>query len=146
MTVKEYQKKLDKRLSEISFTNQTLRECVNDTHADYVQRIFVNGRRSNLTQIGQYKSEAYKKRRVKRGRQVATVNLVFEGRLFTNVSNSLRRVTDKIMVNGATTKFEADKIDWLTDRYGKDVWEISKIELRNLTKCLSDLTLKIFTK
>lgn len=145
MTIKEYQRKLDQRIKEVDFNNQNMRECVLDTHNSYVNRIFINGRRSNLTKIGSY-SESYKKTRAKKGRQTSTVNFVFEGRLFSNVANSLRKVTDKLMVNGATTKFEANKIDWLTDRFGEDVWKISKIELRSLGKCLSKITLKTLTK
>ena len=145
MTIKEYQKKLDRRIKDISFSNQNMRECVLDTHNDYVNRIFVNGRRSNLSKIGNY-SESYKKTRQKKGRQTNTVNFVFEGRLFTNVANSLQRVTDKLMVNGATTKFEANKIDWLIDKYGEDVWQLSKKELKELGKCLALKSVKIVTK
>ena len=145
MTIKEYQKKLDQRIKEVDFGNQNMRECVLDTHNSYVNRIFINGRRSNLTKIGNY-SESYKKLRIRKKKKVDTIRFMFEGRLFTNVANSLKRVTDKLMVNGATTKFEADKIDWLTDRFGEDVWKISKIELKALGKCLSALTLKILTK
>ena len=57
MTIKEYQKKLDKRLSEISLTNTEIKECLNDAHADYVRRIFVNGRNGNLQKIGQYSTK-----------------------------------------------------------------------------------------
>ena len=57
MTIKEYQKKLDKRLSEISLSNTEIKECLNDAHADYVRRIFVNGRNGNLQKIGQYSTK-----------------------------------------------------------------------------------------
>lgn len=145
MKIKDYQKKLDKRIREVTFRNAQIKECVADTHSNYVNRIFVNGRRANLTKIGNY-SKGYKKTRQKRGRRVDTVNFTFEGRLFSNVANSLRVVSDKVMVNGATTKFEADKIGWLSDRFGEDVWKLDKIGLRKLGKCLGSKLVKIMTR
>jgi len=144
MTIKEYQKKLDKRLNEVQLSNSLIKNCITDIHDKYVNRIFINGRRSNLTKIGNY-SESYKKVRRKKGRQVATVNFVFGGRLFSNVANSLQR-KGKSWVNGATTKFEADKVDWMIERFGKDVWQIAKTELRTLGNCVSKASLKIMTK
>ena len=146
MTIKQYQNKLDKRIREVDFDNKLIAQCVATAHKNYVNRIFVSGRRSNGSKIGTYSSESYKKKRKARGRQTSTVDFTFEGRLGTNVRNSLRRVTDKIMVNGATTDFEAKKIDWLTDMYGEDVWMIGKRNLDTLRKCVARQTLKILTK
>ena len=144
MTIKEYRKKLDKRVTEVNLSNKLIKDCITTVHRDYVNRIFVNGRRSNLTKIGNY-SEGYKRVRREKGRQVATVNFVFEGRLQTNVANSLQRKGNS-WVNGATTKFEADKIGWLIERFGEDVWRMAKTELRTLGDCVSKASLKIITK
>jgi len=145
MTIKEYQKKLDRRIKEFSFTNKDIYLCVATTHADYKRRIFVEGKRPTGGIIGKY-SRAYQKRRIEKGKIFPTVNFVDEGRLETNIANSLQRRSNMVVVNGATTDFEANKVNWLIDKYGEDVWQLSKKELKELGKCLALKSVKIITK
>jgi hypothetical protein len=144
MTIKEYQKKLDRRIKEFSFTNKDIYLCVATTHADYKRRIFVEGKRPSGAIIGTY-SPSYQKRRMKT-KTFKTVNFVDQGRLETNIANSLQRRSNMVVVNGATTDFEANKVNWLIDKYGEDVWQLSKKELKELSKCLAAQSIKIITK
>ena len=144
MTIKEYQKKLDRRIKEFSFTNKDIYLCVATTHADYKRRIFVEGKRPSGAIIGTY-SPSYQKRRMKT-KTFKTVNFVDQGRLETNIANSLQRRSNMVVVNGATTDFEANKVNWLIDKYGEDVWQLSKKELKELGKCLALKSVKIITK
>jgi len=144
MTIKEYQKKLDRRIKEFSFTNKDIYLCVATTHADYKRRIFVEGKRPTGGIIGTY-SPSYQKRRMKT-KTFKTVNFVDQGRLETNIANSLQRRSNMVVVNGATTDFEANKVNWLIDKYGEDVWQLSKKELKELGKCLALKSVKIITK
>jgi len=57
MTIKEYQKKLDKRIDEVKMSNKRLYNCINDAHSDYVKRIFEDGLNSRLASIGSYSTK-----------------------------------------------------------------------------------------
>ena len=157
MTIKEYQKKLDRRIKEFSFTNKDIYLCVADTHSEYTNRIFRNGRRSNLSRIGSY-SKGYQDKRKAKGLIFNSVNFVFNGTLETDVRNSLTVKSKGVVVSGVKNIApknpdpkrkgitNSEKIDKLINQYGEDVWELSKIERKKLSKCLAAQSIKIITK
>jgi len=57
ITPKEFINKINNFQKGLSFETKEILECMNDAHADYVRRIFVNGRNGNLQKIGQYSTK-----------------------------------------------------------------------------------------
>ena len=155
MTIKEYQKKLDKRITEVNVKNRLVKDCINDVHADYVKRIFVEGKRPSGAIIGRY-SKAYQKRRMKT-KTFPTVNFIDKGTLNTDVANSLTVLNTFTIVNGVKNippkkgddnskkkgKTNSEKIDLLIKQYGEDVWKLGKEQRKQLNKCVSRTLLKI---
>lgn len=143
MTTKDYIKKLDQRIKEVSFANKNIYLCVADAHADYVRRIFVEGKRADGGFIGAYTNEPYKKKRQKKGRQTRYVDLRLEGRLETDLANSLQKRSNFVVVNGVTNRENALKVEGQSERYGKDVFMLGdKIE-KSLAECLGASLVKI---
>lgn len=57
LTPKQFIAKLDRFQKGLSFETKEIKECIYDAHADYVRRIFINGRDANLSRIGQYSTK-----------------------------------------------------------------------------------------
>ena len=57
LTPKQFINKVNRFQKGLSFETKEILECMNDAHADYVRRIFINGRNGNLQKIGQYSTK-----------------------------------------------------------------------------------------
>jgi hypothetical protein len=154
-TTKEYIKKLRGKIKEFKKFDRPLALAASTTHADYVNRIFVSGKtsaggdivpkkRTKGARQGAY-SRSYAKRRQKRGRQTSFVNLVFEGLLFQNISNSLTRQGD-MWVTGTTRKEETDKVTNLIGLYGRGVFLLSQAERKKALDVAKKEYFKIMKK
>ena len=145
-TPQEYVVELNKRLGEINFANKYIFGAVADTHATYVNRLFLKGQGSTGAKIGTY-SKAYKKRKAKkgsgRGKVTSFVNLQFTMQMSDDIVNSLTRQGNTV-VNGAKGKFSGQKLGWNIERYGETVFKLSNNERKELDKDIADAVIKIF--
>lgn len=97
-------------------------------------RIFDKGQSSDGSQIGTY-SKAYGEKKSLLGRNPGYVNLRMTGQMASDYG---------LVVNGETyafgfqNSFNADKADWLMDKYNKDIFHLSESELETLIKLLTD--------
>lgn len=97
-------------------------------------RIFVNGVASDGSQIGTY-SKKYAEYKSKKGRNAGFVNLVDTGQMMSDYG--LIATGDKYAF-GFQNGFNADKMDWMTDKYQKDIAHLSEQELELLLNVLTD--------
>lgn len=103
-----------------------------DATALIVHRIQEQGNNSNDAQLGNYISGPYKKKREKKGRQTAYVDLTMTrggAGMFGStgiVAQSFDGNVVKVSVGGKD-EFTDNKLEWNSDRYG-DVLEVSKKE------------------
>lgn len=97
-------------------------------HAEYVKRIFKEGKKAGGAKIGDYTDDTYKSRRQKRGRQIANVDLFFEGRMFQDISASVTKTGALEFSTGTTRAIETTKLNAHIERYGIDVFQLSKRE------------------
>lgn len=103
-----------------------------DTTALILHRIQEQGNNSNDVQLGNYISEPYKKKREKKGRQTAYVDLTMTrgGAGMFGSTGIVSEINNGGVVNvvvAGRDSFTQDKLDWNSDRYG-DVLEVSKKE------------------
>jgi len=154
-TPEQYAIELNRRLKEISFANKAIYLAVADAHADYVNRIFERGKRATNANIGSY-SSSYAKYRQKKKRQTAFVDLKLTTRLSTDIANSLTRQGNTVVngvknikgksviqevVSGKKKKRQdatnSEKLGYIIDRYGKNVFLMSQKERKELDKDIS---------
>jgi hypothetical protein len=109
---------------------------VSTTHDEQLERLFEKGIKGNNRQIGQYKSEEYKKQRKKRGRQTSFVDLKFTNELQQDFGNSITP-TKTGFITGVKKKGKSksgatngQKVDFLKDRYGDELWKITPKETK----------------
>lgn len=117
MTLEQYFEDLEKKLL-ILENGDFLRPIVQDTHAEHVKQLFRDGE-SKSGSKDKYKDGSYKKLREKKGRQVAFVDMNFEGDLFSDFATSLQKL-DGAWVTGTKRPFNSDKISGMIKLYGED--------------------------
>lgn len=127
MTQKQWMQKQRNFISKLKSggANNFFGNAVAASLREWIQRIFEQGADFKGGQIGQYRSEAYKKYRRKRGRQVQYVNLNLEGNLRRDLATSMTRVSPLKYIVGTKRSEETNKIEHLIDRYGDRVFKIS---------------------
>ena len=151
-TSKQYIEKLRKNIKELQKINRPLALAASTAHDMYVNRIFVEGKTAkggNITpkktmkgaRKGAY-SRSYAKRRQKRRRQISFVNLVFEGLLFGNVAGSLQKQGND-WVTGTTRKEETDKVNYMIELYGNEVFMLSQLERKKAVETAQKEYLKV---
>ena len=124
--LRNFQKKLTATLPEF-----VARQAM-DTKALIQDRIQEAGNNSNDVQLGNYTSEPYKKKREKRGRQTAYVDLTMTrggAGMFGStgiVSGTFESGIVSVSVGGRDV-FTQSKLEWNSERYG-DVLAVSKKE------------------
>lgn len=103
-----------------------------DTKALIVHRIQEQGNNADEEQLGNYTSDAYMKKREKKGRQTSYVDVTFTrggAGMFGStgiVSETNTNGVVNVVVAGIDS-FTQDKLEWNSDRYG-DLLEASKKE------------------
>lgn len=91
--------------------------------ASNVRRIHNEGRAVDGSDIGQYKSKAYEKIRIEKGKRVDKVNLDFTGKLSKEFS--LEADSQGIGV-GFATSYGADLQEVLEEKYNKKIWGVTQ--------------------
>lgn len=87
----------------------------NDALGNVLDRIFTLNKKTDGTPIGKYKSESYKNKRKKAGRQTSSVDFQFNGDLFNSVQ--LGQLNNKPAV-GIVNQKTAEIADHLEARFG----------------------------
>lgn len=132
-TAEEYIERLREFQTKLSATlPKFVAQSAMDTTALIVHRIQEQGNNSEDVQLGNYISEPYKKKREKRGRQTAYVDLTMTrgGAGMFGSTGIVSESFDGAVVNvkmAGRDDFTQDKLDWNSERYG-DLLETSKKE------------------
>ena len=142
MELNEYLNKLDRNLDELSKLDW-MREPVQDTHAEHIRQIFIQGEDKNK-KVERYKDGSYKKYRERKGRQTAFVDLNLLGDLFRDFSSTLVKLGGS-WVTGVKRPINSDKISGMEKLYGADKFKlqpelIEKFKVRLKTKITAILT------
>lgn len=122
MTIDEYITKIQRQSSSLKANLvAALDESAPETHSDQVlPRIFEKGLKPDLGKIGDYASDKYKAKRLKKGLQVAFIDMKFSGELKDEFSRPSRKVggkTPSISFNVLTAK-NKEKVVENEDRRG----------------------------
>lgn len=83
---------------------------------DQIDRIHSRGLNSSNSQIGEYTSKAYINFRKRKGLRTDKVNLELTSRMRQDYS--IVKATKKQVILGFKSPRNADKADWMEDRYG----------------------------
>ena len=86
---------------------------------------------------------SYKAFRQKIGREVSFVNLSLFGQLKRDFSNSLQRVNNNKWISGTKNNKNSDKVDGAVDRYGREVFQLTKDEKKLLLGIIKIERIKI---
>lgn len=117
--------KIVDRVNKAIRSDKSKRIALTTTLAINKQRIFVNGLDANGAKIGTY-SKKYGEYKSKLGRNPGYVNLTNTGQMFSDYN---------LIVNGDTYGFgfhnqeNANKSGWMSEKYDKDIFELSDKEL-----------------
>ncbi len=115
-TIKQLQLNIEASIPEISVLAANAEVLANnDALGNVLDRIFTLGKRSDGTPIGQYKSEGYKKKRSKAGRQTTMVDFQFTGDLFNSIQ--VGSLNNRPAV-GIVSNAKAEIADNLEKRFG----------------------------
>lgn len=190
MTTNEVIDDMKRKLSQM---DKAFGLAVHSTHAQYMQRIFVEGRRASGGRIGQYNAvnplyvnpknaprkftplgkgstratakgllttgrkskfkngnphktrwfNSYRDYRQFEGRESGFVNLVLFGQLRSDLANGIRRVEPGRYVVGVKNPKNANKLAGAIDKYGEDVFYVSKEERQTLDTVFQEEAAKI---
>ena len=140
MNLDEYFANLDRKLAELQKLDW-MREAVQDTHAEHMKQIFVEGEDSKGKQE-KYKDGSYKKYREKRGRQTAFVDLRLEGELERDLSTSLQKFTGA-WITGTKRSINSDKVNGMIKLYGEDKFRLKEETKKEFVERLKKKILEI---
>lgn len=110
--------------------------CISGVHALHMERVYERGIKSNDTMIGVYTSPSYVELRQKKGRETSFVNLRFTEQLKIDMTTSLVK-DGNTYVMGVKNAANANKVGWIEERYGDDVYGHNSKELKILDECIS---------
>ena len=133
-TAKQYSAELDRRLRSFN-QSKAVFGCVAETHRQQINRLFLQGK-GGAGKLGVY-SKAYAERKKKKGREYKFVNFNCTGRLETDFANSLEKRGDTY-VTGVSNSENSNKVDWLTERYGKQAFMLTKQERLFFSDCVNN--------
>jgi hypothetical protein len=148
MTLAEFAALLQKQAMQLDAAKLTEAGAL-AVHDEITIRIFERGKNSQDNQIGNYSTKKdgkrinYREFRIKKGRQVAYVDLRFTGDLQRDFATGLMPFGDK-WVSGVKRPFNGDKIDWNEKRYGA-VFEAGKREIELFEETTTKIIAAILT-
>lgn len=136
MTIEEYNRKLDVA-AELIADAKTLFFCYSEAHKKKVNRLFLKGLLYYRKQLinWDYTSEAYIKKRKKRGLPTNRVDLRFNTNLQRDHATSLSR-DGQNWVSGFKNQ-NPKKLQGLYDMFGDKVFWHTSEEIEEINKCVS---------
>jgi hypothetical protein len=122
------------KVTEVIKSDRVRRIALTTVLSQHKPRIYVNGLASDGSKIGTY-SKKYGEEKSKRGRNPGFVNLVNTGQMEADYGLI---VSGEQYAFGFQNTFNADKMDWMTEKYNKEIAHLSKEELDLLLNVLTD--------
>lgn len=142
MTTKDYIREFNKRIKIVEGRKWML-PIVSTSLSEQSRRLYQDGKNGSNVGIGTY-SEAYKKRRQKKGLPSSKVVLRFTNKLQSDFNNSIIK-TKLGFATGVKAKDNGDKVGWLADLYGKVLWLLTKKEKAEYRKRVKSAVTKILS-